>query len=237
MTAKFDTRFFLLTLFCVSFYLESNALHSYAAENFCHSNKLIKMQTLVNEPVDHVCAASEKALRFLSRYGLQLLEPITIEIIDEGINSGGYIAFGSYDRQLDLIRIMSYSAILKNSSPQMYDQPFDMEHYLGAIAHEVAHAVYHQNSKKVVDQLTNATQEYLAHATQLGVLSAERRLQIIESSKVGSWESGDSISDTYMALNPTGFAVKSYLHLTGLQDPQPFIKILLNNNWFYVSVP
>ena len=84
---------------------------------------------------------------------------------------------------------------------------------------------------------TNATQEYLAHSAQLGVLSADRRQEIIAASNVGPWESGDSIGIAYMGLNPTGFAVKSYLHLTQLQDPQPFIKILLNTNWFYVSVP
>ena len=57
------------------------------------------------------------------------------------------------------------------------------------------------------------------------------------ANEVGPRESGDSISDVYMGLNPTGFEVKSYLHLMQMEDPLPFIKILLNNNWFYTSVP
>lgn len=80
-------------------------------------------------------------------------------------------------------------------------------------------------------------QEYLAHVAQLGSLSEERRRKIITENEVGPWESGDSISDVYMGLNPTGFAVKSYLHLMQLEDPLPFLKLLLNNNWFYISVP
>ena len=163
---------------------------------------------------------------------------IKIEIVEGVLDSNGYVAFGSYDRQMDIIQLMSYDAITSsNRSPQMYDQPFDGEHYQGAIAHEITHAVFQHNSRNIEDQLTNATQEYLAHSTQLGILTTESRRRIIDANDVGPWESGDSISDIYMGLNPTGFAVKSYLHLTQLEDLQPFITFLLNNNWFYVSVP
>ena len=186
---------------------------------------------------EYVCNASGKALDFLSQYGLYLDQPVSIMIVEDAINSHGYVAFGSYNRQSDMITMMSFPAIMNSGSPEMYGQPFDLEHYLGAVAHEVAHAVFHHNSSKVEDQKTNSTQEYLAHATQLGVLSPERRRRIIDAHDVGPWESGDSISEIYMALNPTGFAVKSFLHLTQLEDPKPFINILLNHNWFYVSVP
>ena len=50
-------------------------------------------------------------------------------------------------------------------------------------------------------------------------------------------ESGDAISDVYMAIEPGKFAVKSYKHLLAMTDPSPFIQILLNAKWFYVYVP
>ena len=204
----------------------------------CEANEFIEIIASDDKMLGYICTAADKAIKFLSRYDLHPKHSIKIEIVERTIDSNGYIAFGSYDRQMDVIQLMSYSAIISNTqSPQMYDQPFDMEHYQGAIAHEITHAIFQHNSRKIEDQLTNATQEYLAHSTQLGVLSADRRQEIIAANDVGAWESGDSISEIYMGLNPTGFAVKSYLHLTQLQDPQPFITILLNNNWFYVSVP
>ncbi len=83
-------------------------------------------------------------------------------------------------------------------------------------------------------QLISTTRQLSRWNTKTGEIKV---LQVVAANDVGPWESGDSISEIYMGLNPTGFAVKSYLHLTQLQDPQPFIKILLNNNWFYVSVP
>jgi len=204
----------------------------------CEGNKLITVITSSNKMNDEICTASLRALRFLAQYDLHLKRTITVEIVEKTIDSNGYVAFGKYDRRADRIQLMSYASIINtNRSPQMYGQPFDIEHYQGAIAHEITHAVFHHNSRNIEDQLTNATQEYLAHSTQLGILTADRRDAIIAASGVGPWESGDSISEIYMGLNPTGFAVKSYLHLTQLVDPKPFIKLLLYNNWFYISVP
>lgn len=204
----------------------------------CEGNEFIEIVTPDDTMNDTICVASFKAIQFLAQYDLHPKRTITIEIVERAIDSNGYVAFGSYNRQTDIIQLMSYAAIISaNQSPQMYEQPFDVEHYQGAIAHEITHAVFHHNSRNIEDQLTNATQEYLAHSTQLGVLATDRRNTIIAASDVGSWESGDSISEVYMGLNPTGFAVKSYLHLTNLQDPEPFIKLLLHNNWFYISVP
>lgn len=106
-----------------------------------------------------------------------------------------------------------------------------------AISHQTTHAVFHQNTGKSKEQLTNVTQEYLAHATQLGMLPENKRSEIVCNQENGAWESGDSMSDIYLGLKPTGFAVKSYLHLIQMEDPKPFIKILFNNNRYYVSDP
>jgi len=119
----------------------------------------------------------------------------------------------------------------------MYKMPFDEDHYIGAIAHEISHALFTQNAPLIEDKWNNAAQEYLAHATQLGVLPEELRKLIIANEGTKAWESGDEISVTYMAFNPAGFAVKSYLHLSQLDNPQKFIDLLLNHKWLYVSVP
>lgn len=188
--------------------------------------------------VDHICDAADRAIKFLAKYKLHPKKPISIEIIRKMIYLDGYWAFGMYDRQSDRILMMSLPVLLDTSRfPEMYNQPFDEEHYIGAIAHEITHAIFQHNSSDIEEKWNNAAQEYLAHATQLGVLSAQRREEIINSEDSGPWEPGDEISVTYMGFNPTGFAVKSYLHLTQMTDPQPFIQILLNHKWIYVSVP
>ncbi len=204
----------------------------------CTKLNFIEIKSPDNTMIKDICTASSQALSFLSNYIFLPKRIIKIHIVDNTIDNNGYLAFGSYDRQSDLILLTSFTAISRGvSSPQIYDQPFDRELYFSAIAHEIAHAVFQHNTQNVTGQLTNAAQEYLAHATQLGVLSKERREVIIKTTNVGPWESGDSISVTYMGLNPTGFAVKSYLHLIQMEDPQPFFKLLLNNNWYFISFP
>lgn len=209
-----------------------------AGDYTCPDNISIEITASDDSMISDICAASGKAIEFLAQYSLLPKRSVKIKIIELSITNHGYVAYGSYNRQNDSIHLMSFPAVLRsNQSPQMYNEPFDREHYHGAIAHEVAHAIFNHNAKNIADQLTNVTQEYLAHSTQLGVLSTERRRKIIAANDVGPWEPGDSISDVYLGLSPTGFAVKSYLHFTQLVDPQPFIKLLLNNNWYYLSVP
>jgi hypothetical protein len=224
--------------YCLFFLLVPLAGSVGAQQFTCGDLAVIEISAPDNSMVGDICSASGKAITFLNRYHLQPKRVIRIEIVEDVIDSHGYAAYGSYDRQDDLIRLISLPSILKSGgSPQMYDEPFDREHYHGAIAHEITHAIFQHNTENIKEQLTNAAQEYLAHSTQIAILSAERRNRIIAANHFGPWESGDSISVTYMGLNPTGFAVKSYLHLTQNKDPQPFITLLLKNNWFFVSVP
>jgi hypothetical protein len=225
----------LLTLFIVPAYFVSPAA---AIQYRCEEVPGVSISAPNDNMVDHVCDAADRAIKFLAKYELHPQKPISIEIIEKLIYLDGYWAFGLYDRQSDRILMMSLPALMETSRfPEMYNQPFDEEHYAGAIAHEMTHAIFHHNSSDIEEKWNNAAQEYLAHATQLGILQAERREEIISSEDTGPWEPGDEISVTYMGFNPRGFAVKSYLHLTQMTDPQPFIKILLNHKWLYVSVP
>jgi len=226
---------FIFSLILVPAYFVSPAV---AIQYSCEETPGVLISAPNDNMVDHVCNAADRAIRFLGNYKLMPKRSISIEIIKKMIYLDGYWAFGMYNRQSDRILMMSLPVLLDTSRfPEMYNQPFDEEHYIGAIAHEITHAIFQHNSSDIEEKWNNAAQEYLAHATQLGVLSAQRREEIINSEDSGPWEPGDEISVTYMGFNPTGFAVKSYLHLTQMTDPQPFIQILLNHKWIYVSVP
>ncbi len=209
-----------------------------AKQYSCDGNKSVKIQASNDKMVGYVCTAADRTIDFLGQFNLTPQRNINIKITDWPVSHRGYMAYGSYYRQSDQIEIMSLPAILKYSdAPEMYKMPFDEEHYMGAVAHEITHAVFNHNAPPIEDKWNNAAQEYLAHATQLGVLPPEMREQIIKSERSGAWITGDEVSVTYMGFNPTGFAVKSYLHLTRLDDPAKFVQILLNHKWLYVSVP
>lgn len=200
----------------------------------CHDHP-IEVNHAEDDVVNGICSAAAAALQFLHDYDLRPKRTIRIDIVDRPLQQYGYHAYGKYNTRTDTIQIMSFQTVLKSAtSPTMYEESFDLAHYRGAIAHEVAHAVAQHN--RYVSALSNAAQEYLAHATQLAVLPDRRRAEIIRTADVGAWETNDVISDIYMAMAPKRFAVKSYLHLTEGEYPHKFVQILLASKWFNVNV-
>ena len=227
-----QTQIFILLIFILAI-PGSNA---FSGETVCPNQPEVSVYSKNTDDIPGICNYAEKALAVLSGYGLFPQRQIVIKIIEEEIDHRGYMAYGKYDSRSDTIELMSYNSILNHhKEPVMYNEFFDLTHYGGAIAHEIAHAVFHQHSLNISPG--PAPQEYLAHAVQLAVLPESRRNTIITRANVAAWESGDAISDVYMALEPTGFAVKSYKHLMTTANPRVFIDILLNSKWFYVYIP
>jgi len=207
-----------------------------AEQQSCADQPEVKVYSDQEDVTAEVCSAAKRAIDFLAKYGLSPKREIRFNLVEEKIDSHGYIAYGSYDSRSDTIQLMSYRSIIEDSeNPMMYGEPFDRVHYSGAIAHEVAHAVVQHNI--VIKPLSTGPQEYLAHSTQLAVLPEQRKNSIVRAMAIEPWVSGDAISDIYMAIEPGKFAVKSYLHLTTMDDPEGFVQILLNAKWFYVYVP
>ncbi|HKJ64936.1 MAG TPA: DUF6639 family protein [Desulfopila sp.] len=216
--------------------LISSPEHAAADYSGCPTRSTVEIDSSDAVSAEEICTAAATALMVLEGLGLEAKRQIRLRIIDTAIDHHGYIAYGTYDSRTDIIELMSYDSILvHNQAAVMYDEFFDRIHYHGAIAHEIAHAVFHHHSLNLSPG--TAPQEYLAHAVQLASLPKERRRAIIARTRVSPWESGDAISDIYMALEPTRFAVKSYTHLAALAEPRTFIDILLNSKWFYVYIP
>jgi len=208
----------------------------FAASQVCKGNRQVTLKLQKKEQVALICRAAVGAITFLVGFGIRQHKPITIEIIDHQVLAGGTDVYGSYDRINNRLEVMSLNAIQhKGNALKIFDEPLDKVEYAGVVAHEVTHAVVQQNMTRV--PISPAAQEYLAYATQLAVLPKERRQRIINRIQVDPWQSGDMISDAYMAIEPSRFAVKSYLHLTGMKNPSPFVKILLGSNWYWINVP
>lgn len=225
-----------LSLFLSALAIMVLPLTSKASTTVCSNQPEVKVIYAKTGAVQDICVSSEKAVTILRSIGLAPKRQIVIEIIEKDINHLGYMAYGSYNSRTDRIELMSYESILnRHRAPVMYNESFDRIHYGGAIAHEIAHAVFHHHSLNMSPG--PAPQEYLAHAVQLASLPKEKRDKIIARMDVASWEPGDAISDIYMAIEPTGFAVKSYLHLTTTDNQRAFIDTLLTSKWFYVYIP
>lgn len=212
--------------------------HPVAAETIvCNNNPNVEVSAQISEIREEVCRATELAIGFLSDYGLVVRRLIRISIVEQPLYNLSYSAYGSYDSRSDLVQVMSPQAIHQTTpAPQVNYQPLDQVQYQSIVAHEVAHALIQQNSQVLPLPLGTAAQEYLATVTQLSIMPAAIRDQVIHSANVGPWVSGDVISGTYMAMAPECFAVKSYLHFLQHPAPADFVAELLRSKGFYVNV-
>jgi len=208
-----------------------------AAESILCNNSNVEVAAQTSEIEKEACTASDLAIEFRSKYGLNTKRQVRINIVEQPIHYRSYSAYGSYDCLNDLVQVMSPQAIHQTTpAPLVNYQPLDQIQYRGIVAHEVAHALIHQNSQVFPLPLGTAAQEYLASLTQMSIMPQEIRGKVIRSANVGPWESGDVISSTYMEIAPVRFAVKSYLHFQKLPVPAKFVDELLRSKSRYVYV-
>ena len=153
-------------LFLVQIFLLLLPLGSAAGQEYrCPEQPAVLVAGGTAELAEQICAAGAKAIDFLARYQLTPKRTIHFNIVEEKIDSHGSVAYGSYDRRSDSIQLMSYAAIHRGASdPTIYGESFDREHYRGAIAHEVTHAIFQQHVQ--TEQTGTAPQEYLAGAAR-----------------------------------------------------------------------
>ena len=136
--------------FLLLFLIFFKPLTVFSDQTVCPNQPEVTVYSANTALIPGICNSSEKALGILSGYGLLPQRQIVIEIIKENIDHRGYKAYGKYDSRTDRIELMSYQSILMHhAEPVMYNEFFDHTHYSGAIAHEIAHAIFHQHSNNI----------------------------------------------------------------------------------------
>lgn len=221
----------LLSIFCIM-----NGLPAHGLEKYCDDQTEILIVSDTTENHDFICSAALEAIVFLSRLQLNPRRKITIEISEQPIHVHGMPVYGLYDGETDRVQLMSFRSIeegLKN--PMIFGENFDREHYFGAVAHEVTHALLYQ--QKEMHPISASLQEYFAYSVQLAVLSPQRRAAIFQRMAIDAWMPGDTLTVEYMAIQPGFFAVKSYKHLMALSEPSAFVRKLLLSKQMYVYLP
>ncbi len=212
-----------------------------AATYQCPNLPFVTIVSTDNTDHSFICATAAKTFTFLEGFNLFHPRPLTIKLVNEPIKSVMGEVYGSYDPYQHEISLMHFNAI--NNQAKVYSllsETFDREEYAGIIAHELTHAmVQHllEISPSAMAHEYVIAQEYLAYSTQVAVMSKQRQQQIANRLKVEAWQSGHMINAFYMAFSPDKFAIKSYLHLVGMDDPQPFITALLKTSGLEMYVP
>ena len=133
---------------------------------------------------------------------------------------------GIYDPKADVVKVLARSAFsLGTTGDTVLGLPIDDALYASVFAHEVAHAVIHQNLGG--QKLPYAAHEYLAYAVQLATLSAPNRERVLARFPGAAFTELEQVSEMALGLDPDWFAVKAYQHFRKLDDQDAVLRRLL----------
>ncbi len=214
---------FLFLLVFAHLFQSSNI---YAREkiNLCHGSNVV---VTYSKTADYqlVCDSVNDVIEIAKKIGLSEELNISISIVDRLIINNTVQLLAFFNPNTMEIQVLSMDACKKTFGNEVvFGQEIDKELHRSIIIHEIAHALFWNNmgNKVIVREL----HEYFAYIIQLALLDKSHRDKIIYSSNVPAYSNRSEISEEYYLLNPTYFAVKSYLHFTNIKESWPYLQSL-----------
>lgn len=174
-----------------------------------------------------LCEAALEATRFFHRHGLIRRQPLLVNVHQDAEVGEGSIEIGRYDRTTGEVKLLSFSAYRRRyAKKQPFRSPVSRALYRSFGVHEIAHAIADENFR--VSPVPWLTQEYIAAVAQFATMESALRSRILERYRLSAFDTPESMSSIYYQLDPSAFAVKSYLHFLRLEDPGRFLRDLLS---------
>jgi hypothetical protein len=125
------------------------------------------------------------------------------------------------------VRLLSFAAYRRQV---VEDPPFGERAsealYRSFGVHEIAHAIADENFS--MSRVPWLSQEYIAAVAQLATMEPALRSRILARYHLEAFHTTASMSTLYYQLDPSAFAIKSYLHFMALDDQGAFLRGLLS---------
>ncbi len=175
-----------------------------------------------------VCDAVADTAKLMSDLGFNTSAHLEIEVLDDASRSLHPIPIiGLFNTRVRRVEIVDYATHLAGTG---LGRPFGLdpsrELYYSFVAHEVSHAYTHENTR--FTRLSTVSHEYIAYVVQFSVMPAELRKSILERIDVPAFSCDEEISEIYLNLNPSYFAVKIWRHFIKPENGKVYINAILN---------
>lgn len=175
------------------------------------------------------CEAVKTAARFFESAGLPMPSEVTITIVDgQQTPLLRLHETGNYDSRQNAIRVLAYQPAVKatETNEPGLGRIASRAHWQSYIAHELAHAAIHAGCSNACP--SRAIHEYVAAVAQVASLPDQLRSELLGLyAHLDPFDQLSEITETYYAINPHYFAVKSYKHYRRLSDPRGFFRSML----------
>ena len=208
------------SLFLITVFLLFNSI-SYANEKASQctgSDVVVKFSNI--DDYYMACRSVNELMDVAQKIGLNEDLNISILFVDSlSINITGK-SLAVFNPNTMKIEVLSIAASQKNFGDEaVLGLQMDKELHRSVITHELAHALFWQNMKKTI--IAREIHEYFAYVIQLSLLDPSHRKEIIAANDVPAFLDRSEMTEEYYLLNPTRFAVKSYLHFVNRNNDWP----------------
>lgn len=210
-----------LLLYCLP------VLNTHALENVqsCADSQVVVHYVNVNE-LQMACKTVSEVVALADKIGLKQELNITIAFVDAlNINASGK-ALATFKPETMTIQVLTLEMDRQQfAQDEILNRKIDLELYKSILVHELAHAILWVN--KGNQSIARELHEYFAYIIQFTLLPESYRNAIVTASDVRGFSSRDEITIEYYLLNPTRFAVNSYLHFLKNNEGWAYLKMML----------
>lgn len=172
------------------------------------------------------CLGAQRAISFLADRGFVVERPITVEVAAAIAPIQGAAALGFYHAGTEVMKVLARSAFsLASAEDTVLGLPTTDDLYASVFAHEIAHAIFHQN----VDggrEPSLAAHEYFAYTVQIATLPTPLRERVLARYPGSGFSHLGQVSEVFLGLDPQRFAVNAYLHFRGAEDQDAVLRRL-----------
>jgi hypothetical protein len=158
--------------------------------------------------VEAACDGAEAAITFLTAQGLDVDDPISIDLVQVLPKVVDSSAVGCYLGSEKRVVILEYEKL--EHREQWLGLPIDRALYRSLVAHEVAHSIAACNFK--LTKPTLQSQEYVAYVTTFATMAPSERKRVL-AQYPGHGHADDSrLNAMFYLFDPTRFGVEAYRH-------------------------
>lgn len=210
-------------------FLAGQSTHASALELQCTASGIVVQGSELQDVRDG-CEAVQSAAVFFAVAGLAMPGNVSITLVDSP--AAPLLAsheMGNYDARSNSIRVLAYGAALaegRQAEPGL-GRIASRDQWRSYIVHELAHAAIHLDCDKSCS--SRALHEYVAAVAQLSSLPKDVLADLLgHYPDLEAFSQFSEVTETYYAINPHFFAVKSYKHYVQQAEPQAFFRRILH---------
>lgn len=223
-------RIILLTLSLIFSLMPSRV---FAREIDCGLKK-VKVEFSAQSDAEIACEGIRRALLFFKTYGYSHSRQIHVRVLDHIIlvprtyydgETEAVEVYANFDSVANCSNISSWEIDSVRQKKVFDSLPVSREYHVSFVAHEVAHALYHQIFSSREYEIERSMSEFVAYVVQIETLKEPDKSQVLELWPDLAFRSEIEIRSLTWEMAPHKFGIMSYRYY---RESPGLMELILN---------